>query len=72
MPPAEAGGLEFERLWPPLKKSNQITVKSNQSKKLPRQIVLPYSYHTKNKGDRVIDTAEAKIGNFKVEYLREF
>jgi hypothetical protein len=46
-------------------------------KKLHRQIVLPYSCnnHTKNIGviyRGVIDTAQAKIGDFKIEYLFEF
>jgi hypothetical protein len=52
--------------------------------KLHRQIVLPYSYnnhaHKKYRGylriifgtRGVVDTAGAKIGDLKVEYLREF
>jgi hypothetical protein len=43
---AQAGDLEIERLWPPLK---GISIK-----KLYRQIVLPFSYNNHTKNIRVI------------------
>jgi hypothetical protein len=67
--------------WPRIQEA-LAAFKGNIYKKLHRQIVLPSSYnnHKKYMGylrivfglGGVIDTAKAKIGDFKVEYLREF
>jgi hypothetical protein len=57
---AEAGDLEFERLWPPLK---GVSIKKNYIGKLhyPIAITITQKYR-----------GCLRIGDFKVEYLREF
>jgi hypothetical protein len=71
---AEAGDLEFERLWPPLR---GISIKKNYIGKLyyPIHITITQKYRGYIRivfgFSGVIDTAEAKIEVLKVEYLRE-
>jgi hypothetical protein len=70
---AEAGDLEFERLWLPIKGiSIKKIKKANCTIQYPIRINRTQKYRVYLRivfgAIGVIDTAEAKIGDFKVEY----